>query len=146
MAGERLIYSLEEFDKYTDNQTQRIRRAAVAAAFKMRDNVRERLVVDSKTVYKYHTGDMRNQIHAIQIGKEVNGTIKIHALGTKRVYDSYKGRFFVGGTILREDKKVKGKPLAKPRPKGYIKPLNLLDKELPRTEQILKRYINNVIK
>lgn len=142
----QLIYSLEDFDKYMSSKHEKIRRAAIAAAIKIRDNARDSLVRDSTTKYKHHTGDMRNLVQGIQIGKEKNGKIKIHAYGTNRVYDSYKTRFFVGGTVYREQTKKNGKPLAKPYTKGRIKELNTLEKEVQKSGNILNQYVNNAIK
>ena len=55
------------------------------------------------------------------IGRDQGGSIKIHAMGNKEDYDSYKTRFFIGGTRYRRQTKRKGKPI-KPFTKGFIKP------------------------
>lgn len=141
--GTKLIYDSGDLTHYSDEILQRIDRAIVAAAFRIRDNMRQAFI-SSSSLYKYNTPDYKNLAEGIQIGKISDSKIKIHALGTRDYYDSYKTRFFVGGTIPRTQTKRNGKSI-KPYTKGYIKENNAIEKGMTNAESTLNQYIKNVI-
>lgn len=141
--GTKLIYDSSDLTHYSDEILARIDRAIVAAAFRIRDDMRQAFI-SSSSLYKYNTSDYKNLAEGIQIGKISNSKIKIHALGTRDYYDSYKTRFFVGETIPRTQTKRNGKSI-KPYTKGYIKANNAIDNGMTNAEYTLNQYIKNVI-
>ncbi len=110
--------------------------AILATAFKLRDQMREKFV-KSKTIYKKATSKYDYLQEGIKVGHLQNGTVKVHALGTKQIYNSYKTRFFVGGTVPRfkKDKAYR----------GYIKSNNAVQDGITGGDRILTEYINNAI-
>ena len=141
---EKLIHNIEELDSLSKETKQRINKAVVAAAIRIRDIIRVSFVNDAKSLYKHHTGNLAHLTSGIMIGKDQDGSIKIHAMGNKSDYDSYKTRFFVGGTRYRKQTKMKGKAI-KPFTKGYIKPTDSLVKVVQQSNPILINFIRKAI-
>lgn len=65
-------------------------------------------------------------------------------MGNKSEPDSYKTRFFVGGTKYRRQEKRLGKAI-KPFTKGYIKPTDSLVKVVKESNPILNNFIRKAI-
>ena len=141
---EKLIHNIEELDTITRDTKQKINKAVVAAAIKIRDMIRASFVNDAQSLYKHHKGNIAHLTSGIMIGKDQGGSIKIHAMGNKTDYGSYKTRFFVGGTRYRKQTKMKGKAI-KPYTKGYIKPTDSLVKVVQQSNPILINYIRKAI-
>ena len=108
---EKLIHNIEELDTLTRDTKQRINKAVVAAAIRIRDMIRASFVNDAQSLYKHHKGNIAHLTSGIMIGKDQGGSIKIHAMGNKSDYGSYKTRFFVGGTRYRKQTQMKGKAI-----------------------------------
>ena len=142
--GKRIIYDERDLDNIGAELIEGVNRAVVAAAFKIRDDARKHYRADA-TRYKYHTEKSNALAEGIMVGKLRGGTIKIHALGAKSDYHTYKTRFFVGGTKYRVQKKYNGKNI-KPYTKGFISELSSLDKSIASGESTLKEFINNALK
>lgn len=138
------IYAIRDLEEYSDRITKDIERAVLATAFTLRDKIREKFKQDA-SVYKHKTDKINALAEGIMVGKMNNGKVKIHAMGSQEKYDTYKTRFFVGGTEYREQTKVSGKPLQKPYTKGYIKALDSIDRGMDNANNILEEYIKNVI-
>ncbi len=141
---EKLIHNIEEFDTLTRETKERINKAVVASAIRIRDIIRATFVNDAGSLYKHHTGNIAHLTSGIMIGKDQGGSIKIHAMGNKSDGDSYKTRFFVGGTRYRKQTKMKGKAI-KPFTKGYIKPTDSLVKVVQQSNPILINFIRKAI-
>lgn len=140
----KLIYDTEDLSNASADILKRVDRAVVAAAFKIRDNARSQFKSDANSTYKSHTGDINKFANGIMVGKNNHGSIKIHAMGSRDFYDSYKTRFFVGGTIYRTQTKRNGKNI-KPYTKGYIKSLDTIDKVIGSSQSVLDSYIQHVL-
>ena len=140
----RLIYDTADFNNISNETVQKVNRAVVAAAIKIRDEVRETFVSDAQSLYRHHTGNIANLTTGIMIGKDQGGSIKIHALGSREDYESYKTRFFIGGTKYRTQEKVNGVPI-RPFTKGYISPTDTLNRVVNGSGTILSNYINRVL-
>ena len=140
----KLIYDTDEFTNISNGMLQKVNKAVVAAAIKIRDDIRQTFVSDAKALYKHHTGEIAHLTSGIMIGKDNGGSIKIHALGCNEYYDSYKTRFFIGGTRYRTQKKVNGKPI-KPFTKGYITATDTLNRVVNNSGAILSNYINRAL-
>lgn len=140
----KLIYNTEELESITQETKERINKAIVAAAIRIRDDIRKSFLTDSKSLYKHHIGDISHLISGIMIGKDKGGSIKIHALGNKNDGDSYKTRFFVGGTKYRRQTKKTGQSI-KPFTKGYIKATDSLNKVVDNSEHILNNFVKKAI-
>ena len=141
---EKLIYNTEDLATYSKETKERINRAVVASAIRIRDSVRTSFISDAKSLYKHHRGNIAHLTSGIMLGKDQGGTIKIHALGNKSDSDSYKTRFFIGGTRYRKQERRLGKPI-KPFTKGYIKPTDTLIKVVEKSDNILTNYIKKAI-
>ena len=141
---EKLIYNTEDLATYSKETKERINRAVVASAIRIRDSVRTSFISDAKSLYKHHRGNIAHLTSGIMIGKDQGGTIKIHALGNKSDSDSYKTRFFIGGTRYRKQERRLGKPI-KPFTKGYIKPTDSLVEVVSASNPILTNYIKKAI-
>ena len=100
--------------------------------------------ISGSSIYKHHTGDISKLAEGIQVGKINDSKVKIHSLGSKNKYDTYKTRFFVGGTIPRTQTKWRGKNIT-PFTKGYIKANNAIDVGMSNAESTLNNFIKNVI-
>jgi hypothetical protein len=141
---ERLIYNSEELETFSKDTIERINKAVVASAIRIRDIIRSTFLRDASSLYKTHNGNISHLTSGIMIGRDQGGSIKIHAMGNKEDYDSYKTRFFIGGTRYRRQTKRKGKPI-KPFTKGFIKPTDSLVKVMETSEPILINYIKRAI-
>ena len=67
---ERLIYNTEELADYSNQIRQRINKAVVASAIKIRDSVRSTFITDAKSLYKHHKGNIAHLTSGIMIGKD----------------------------------------------------------------------------
>jgi len=142
--GTQLIYDSSDLTTYAEDMLSRIDDAVVAAAYKIRDNIRQTFI-NGSNIYKHRTNKINDLAQGINVGKLQDSKVKIHAMGTKDNYHTYKTRFFVGGTVPRTQTKWRGKPLQKPYTKGYIKSLDSIDKGMSGAEGILNTYIQNVL-
>ena len=52
---ERLIYDTADFNGINAQTVQKVNRAVVAAAIKIRDDVRQTFVSDAQSLYRHHT-------------------------------------------------------------------------------------------
>lgn len=141
---EKLIHNVEEMADYCKDTKERINKAVVASAFQIRDNIRRTFVSDAKSLYKHHKGNIARLTSGIMIGKDQGGSIKVHAMGIRSDTESYKTRFFIGGTKYRRQEKRLGKPI-KPFTKGYIKATNTLVDVVSNSNTILTNYIKKAI-
>lgn len=135
MGKQKLIFDTRDLGELSDEMLNGIDRAVVAAAFKIRDEMRNEFKKGS-SMYKYGTQDYANLASGIMVGKLKNSTIKVHSLGSSDNYNSYKTRFFVGGTTYRKNQRGN---------KGYIKSNDAVDKGLRNAEDILNNFIKNVL-
>ena len=125
----RVIYEIEDLDTYGKETLESIDRAVLAAAFKMRDDARTKfLSSDQKKTSRFDS-----LAKGINVGKLINHQTNINALGTREYYNTYKTRFFVGGT--------------KPRTKGHDRGQLIGNHALADAvdQDLLEKYINNVI-
>lgn len=143
MGGSRIIFDEIDLSTYSADMIKHIDRAVLAAAYRLRDNMRHAFI-NGSSLYKYGTQKYKKLAEGIEVGRIKDSKVKIHAMGTKAYYDSYKTRFFVGGTIPRTQVKQGGKKI-KPYTKGYIKANDAVEKGLSGGEQILTTFINNVL-
>lgn len=125
----RIIYEIEDLDTFGKEMLQDIDRAVLAAAFKMRDNARTKFLGSQHR----KTSDFDSLTKGINVGKLINHQTNINAYGTRENYNSYKARFFEGGT----------KPRTKGHDRGQLTGIHSLEDALD--ESILTKYINNVI-
>lgn len=139
----RVIYDTRDLDLASEEMLKNIDSALIAAAYRIRDDMRDSFRRDAAGAYN-HTGDINKLAEGILVGKLRNSTVKVHALGSNSNPDTYKTRFFVGGTIYRKQTQIKGKSI-KPYSKGYIKSLDSVEKGMQNAESILNKYINNVL-
>lgn len=140
----KIIYDTKDLSDATKDILDGVDRAVMAAAFKIRDNARSQFKSDAISTYKSHTGDITKLADGIMVGKNNHGSVKLHAFGSKDFYDSYKTRFFVGGTIYRTQTKRRGQNI-KPYTKGYIKSIDTIDKVVESSHDILESYIQHVL-
>lgn len=143
MGETRLIYSIEDLDKASDEMLRAIDKAVLATAFKLRDDMRSEFT-KSRSQYKYGTSRYDDLAQGIMIGKLQDCHVKIHALGDKNLYDTYKTRFFVGGTIFRKQTKRNSQSI-KPYSKGRIKENDAVQKGMQSAESTLSQYIRHAI-
>lgn len=143
MGRQRMIYSDIDLDNITKDMLQGIDRAVVAAAIKIRDDMRTSFK-SSGSLYKHRTEKYDELADGIMIGKLQNSQVKIHAMGSKEKYNTYKTRFFVGGTTYRKQDTKQGKSI-KPYSKGYIAANDAVDKGLVQAENTLNTYISHVL-
>lgn len=143
MGTTELIYDTADFRKYSDEMLRRIDRAVLAAAYSIRDDMRQAFLSGS-SLYKHKSSNYSDLAEGIAVGKLTDGKVKIHALGTKDKYDTYKTRFFVGGTIPRTQTKRHGMNI-KPYSKGYIAANNAVDIGFAQAENTLNTFIKNVL-
>lgn len=140
----KLVYSDRDLEEASNEILERIDKAVLATAFNVRDNMRSEFK-NSKSNYKYSTEKYNELSEGIMVGKLRNGTVKVHALGSPSKYNTYKTRFFVGGTIYRTQTERNGVGI-KPSNKGYLKSNDAVEKGLKGGQETLERYINNVLK
>ena len=144
--GKKIIHDTSEMRGFYPGLKKGVDRAVVAAAFKIRDTARTTFN-SSRSLYKHSTKKYKHLSEGINVGKfdETSETIKVHALGSKEDKDTYKTRFFVGGTVYRKQKRWQGKRI-KPYLKGYIEPNDALNDATGKAEEVLNRYVRNVLK
>ena len=140
----KLIYNTEELETFNRETIDRINKAVVASAIRIRDITRSTFISDASSLYKTHKGDISHLTSGIMIGKDQGGSIKVHAMGSREDSSSYKTRFFVGGTRYRRQTKRLGKSI-KPFTKGFIKATDSLMKVVDTSEPILINYIKRAI-
>jgi len=140
----RLIFDTRDLDTASKDTLQKIDKALLAAAFKIRDDMRQEYI-NSSNIYKNRTENYNHLKDGIMIGKLKDNTVKIHSLGNnQKGSDTYKTRFFVGGTIYRTQSTKAGKSI-KPYTKGYIKANDAVQKGLADGQETLNTYINNTL-
>lgn len=135
MAKNKLIFDTRDLENASQDILNKVDRALVAAAFSIRDAMREAFI-KSQSDYKYSTNDYQKLSKGIMVGKLKNSQVKIHSLGSGQDYDTYKTRFFVGGTTYRKNSRGN---------KGFIKSNTAVDKGLQNAENILNTYIKNTL-
>lgn len=141
--GKRLIFSERDLTEASQDILKSIDKAVLAAAFNIRDNMRNSFL-SSFTKYKYGTSEYNSLAEGIMVGKLKDSKVKVHALGSKSKYNTYKTRFFVGGTLYRTQKQVNDKNI-KPYSKGFIKSNDAVKQGLNGADQTLNKYIKNAI-
>lgn len=132
----KIIYDSRDLGELTNEMLKSIQGAVYATAYKVRDDARNEYR-KSKSMYKKPTDKFTNLQGGIMVGKLRGGEIKVHALGDRQDQELWKARFFVGGTVFRQDSK--GRFL------GYIKENDALTKSVGMNKQTLNNYINNAI-
>lgn len=139
----RVYTTLEGFDEGAQQITGAVRSGLLQTAIEIRDKAKS-IYKSSGSNLKYGTSNYNNLARGIMLGRfDEQGyiyQIKVHAMGNKNDYDTYKTRFFVGGTVLRVQTKRLGKPI-KPYSKGELKPNNAIDLASTSGESILKKNI-----
>lgn len=142
----KVIHDTSGLDGFYPELKKGVDRAVVAAAFNVRDRARS-MFRGSGSLYKHKTSAYKDLDQGIQVGKfnPTSESIEVHALGTKRIKDTYKTRFFVGGTVYRKQTKVAGKKV-KPYSKGYIKANDVITNVTTQAQSVLKTFIENAIK
>ena len=143
MGRKRLIYDTRDLQNASKEILAKVDKALVAAAFRVCDSIRS-IFKDSSSLYKYSTESYFKLAEGIKVGKLQNSQIKIHALGSRDNPESYKTRFFVGGTKYRIQSKRAGLNI-KPFTKGYIKANDAVEHGIANAESILDNYIKNVL-
>lgn len=141
--GKRLIFSERDLTEASQDILKSIDKAVLAAAFNIRDNMRNSFL-SAFTKYKHGTSEYNSLAEGIMVGKLKDSKVKVHALGSKSKYNTYKTRFFVGGTLYRTQKQVNGKNI-KPYSKGFIKSNDAVRQGLNGADETLNKYIKNAI-
>lgn len=136
MPKNRAIYDSRDLEKASDEILKKVDRAVVAAAFKIRDEIRDDFRKDI-TKYKYATSNYYRMAEGIMVGKLRDGYVKIHALGSKENKGDWKARFFVGGTMVRKNSKGD---------KGLIDYNSAIDDGMKNANTILSTYVKNTLK
>jgi hypothetical protein len=67
---EKLIYNVEDLADYGKETKERINRAVVASAIKIRDTIRSAFVCEAQSLYKHHKGNIAHLTSGIMIGKD----------------------------------------------------------------------------
>lgn len=142
----KVIHDTSEMKNFYPELKEKVDNAVIAAAAQIRNRARA-FFIQAKTLYKYRTPNYKHLNEGIMLGKfnKTNSTIKIHAMGDNSDKDSYKTRFFVGGTVYRKQTKKAGKRI-KPYSKGYIKSNDAIDHSMQNAGNYLDRFIKNVLK
>ena len=68
MGVNKMIYDSNDLTHYSDDMIKRIDKAILAAAFHIRDNMRQAFISGS-SIYKYRTGKLDKLAEGIQVGK-----------------------------------------------------------------------------
>ena len=131
----RIVYDTRDLENASAEMLKGINRALLAAAFKIRDEMRNEFI-KSQSQYKYGTEEYYKMAEGIMVGKLDNRTVKIHTLGHKENDGTWKARFFVGGTNYRKNSKGN---------KGYIKSNEAVDKGMNNAQNTLNNFINNAL-
>ena len=147
-TGTNVIYDSDDLTNISDNILNSVDRAVVAAAFRVRDDARQSFLQGGSN-YKRRTSKYAELSEGIRV-KHLNNNEAV-VFSTKGKDPYYKTRFFIGGTIQREQTKRRDKTgkqitLSKPFTKGRIKENNAIDNVLSHAEGYLTNYIKNVIK
>ena len=104
-----LVFTVtDNLDTASKEMVKKIDKAVLAAGFKIRDDARDAFAA-AQSKYKYATPEYHNLESGIMVGHLYDSHVKIHAMGAKSDYDTYKTRFFVGGTVYRKQKRWQGK-------------------------------------
>lgn len=140
----KLIYSERDLTLASDEMLKKIDKAVLATAFRVRDNARSEFI-KNRNNYKYSTNNYDELSEGIMVGKLKDDTVKVHAMGSPAKYNTYKTRFFIGGTTHRTQTSRNGNNI-KPSNKGYIKANDAIDKGVEGAQETLDRYINNILK
>lgn len=120
-------------------QLKKIDKALVAAAYRIKDNAQSLFINNGR--YK----KLDSLKEGIMLGKLENSSIKLHAFGyNDEAKQTYKARFFVGGTQERVNKKPIGNH-KKPLTKGSIEPLDTINKATQNGNVILDNYIKQAL-
>lgn len=135
MGKTKLIFDTRDLEIESEEMLKGIDRALVAAAFRIRDNMRDEFK-KAASQYKYGTQNYERLAGGIMVGKLKNSTIKVHSLGNREDDGTWKTRFYVGGTTYRKNNRGN---------KGYIKENSAVDKGLTDAEEILTNFINNTL-
>lgn len=126
------ITDTTQIENATVEQLKKIDKALVAAAYRIRDNVRNTFNNNGKYT------NINTLEEGIMLGKLENSSIKLHAFGYNDAEKkTYKARFFVGGTDGRYIKRGKKKGAYR----GKIEALDSINKGLDGAETILNNYI-----
>lgn len=144
MGRKRLIFEIRNIEESVPELIEQIDKAVLAAAFKIRDDARTHFM-SSKSQYKYATSNYNKLANGIMVGKLTGSSVKVHSLGNKGNNDTWKTRFFVGGTTYRTQTQQEGVRLNKPYTKGFIQDNTALDKAVAQNQNILSEFIGNVI-
>lgn len=122
----RNIYDARDLTTASEEILRGIDKAVLACAFKVRDDARGNFK-GSSNLYKHSSNHSYDSLaEGIMVGKLRGGQVKVHAMGSKENYNSYKTRFFVGGTT-------------------YIQPNNAIENGVNMNQSTLSNYINNVL-
>lgn len=135
MPKNRAIYDSRDLEKASDEILKKVDSAVLAAAFKIRDEIREDFKKDI-TKYKYATSNYYKMAEGIMVGKLRDGYVKIHALGSKENKGDWKARFFVGGTMVRKNSRGD---------KGLIDYNSAIDDGMKNANTILSTYVKNTL-
>ena len=139
-----LVFTVtDNLDTASKEMVKKIDKAVLAAAFKIRDDARDAFAA-AQSKYKYATPKYHNLESGIMVGHLYDSHVKIHAMGAKSDYDTYKTRFFVGGTVERMQMKRLGQNI-KPFTKGSIQKNEAIDIAFRGAESTLNKYIQNVL-
>ena len=135
MPKHRVIYDSRDLETASDEILEKVDKAVLATAFKLRNEIREDFRKDI-TKYKYATQRYYDMAEGIMVGKLRNGYVKIHALGNKQKKPTWKARFFVGGTMVRSNSRGD---------KGLIAYNDAVDDGMRNANAILSTYIKNTL-
>lgn len=131
----RKIFDTRDLSDATDEVLESVDRAVVAAAFKLRNEMRDVFKKD-QSMYKYGTEKYYRMAEGIMVGKLRNGHVKIHGFGPKKNDGTWKARFFIVGTDYRFNSSGR---------KGLIVKNEAIDKGFNNAEAILDSYIKKAI-
>ena len=131
----RVIFDVRDLDDAKDEMLADIDDAVLAAAIKIRNEMRDEFKKDI-THYKYATQDYYRMAQGIVVGKLNNGHVKIHPFGHKKNNGDWKARFFVGGTDYRFNSSGR---------KGLIKKNDAVDDGMRNADSILSNFIKKAI-
>lgn len=137
----RNIYDIRDLTTASEEILKGIDKAVLATAFKVRDDARASFK-GSSNLYKHSASHSYDKLaEGIMVGKLRGGQVKVHAMGSKENYNSYKTRFFVGGTTYRQSTSKNGVAFTK----GFIQPNNAIENGVNMNQSTLSNYINNVL-
>ena len=137
MGGNVIIFDTKGFENATENIKKAVDKAIIAAAYRIRDNMRSSFK-KSVSQYKYATPDYYRLAEGIEVGKYKKDEISVHALGHAENDGTWRTRFFVGGTVYRKNKSGKGS-------KGFIKANSAVEMGANNAEMIVNSFIKTAI-